>query len=336
MRMGFDAQKTRRRIAILWLCWLFGGCSEGPAPTVSWEHSTFGLYGAAISYDGHFAVVSSTGGNASYWDLKANQMLYAWRHQDGDDNEISHIAFAPNNSHVITASVRDFVVWNARTGEALGYWGVDADINDIAISNAGRFVLLGLKDGRAIHINQRTRRRLEVVAHQNERVATVDMTADGTLAVTGGNDGRVVVWNSNTGSEIHEFEHLSRLIVTKFDPTQQRLLTADEQGHAYIWDLDSGDKLTTLHLDQHQRVITAVRFSDDGSRLLLGFPGRDLRLWDTSTGQRIGSWSTSNRAKGWVVQGSTVYAVAFNEQENAVLAESSNGRGGMWPITAGN
>ncbi|HJP34655.1 MAG TPA: hypothetical protein QF901_01600, partial [Gammaproteobacteria bacterium] len=70
-------------------------------------------------------------------------------------------------------------------------------------------------------------------------------------------------------------------------------------------------------------------------RLLLGFPGRHVRLWDTTTGQRLGSWSTANRKKGWIPQGSTVYAVAFNDREDSVIAESSNGLGQMWPAASG-
>jgi len=337
-----DLSATRVKIGltampgiVICLCGFVAGCSDGPDASARWEHSLIGLYEAALSNDGRFAVVSSIGGNTGYWDLRANTKIYSWRHNDSDDADILHIAIAPNNSHVITADARSFVVWDVSTGRADGYWSVDANIVDVAIANDGRFVLIGLTDGRAIHINQQSRRRLEVVAHRHERVTSVDLTADGVIAATGGNDGRVMVWNSITGAEIHAFEHASRIAIIKIDPSGQRILTADDQGNAFIWDLASGNKLATLNLENHQHVISAASFSHDGSQLLLGFPGTDVRLWDSSSGQLIGSWRTSNRIKGWVPQGSTVYAVAINEQENTVMAESSNGLGLAWPNVSG-
>jgi WD40 repeat protein len=197
-------------------------------------------------------------------------------------------------------------------------------------------VLLGLKDGRAIHIDQRTGRRLEVVAHRHEAVTNVDLVPDGAIAASGGKDGRVMVWDTRTGEEIHVMEHASRIAIARFDPPGRRLLTADEQGDAFIWDLGSGAKLSTVQLGQRQHVITAAQFSNDGTRLLLGFPGRDVRLWNSSSGQLTQSWRTPNRSNGLVPQGSTVYAVAFNEQENSIIAESSNGLGRAWSIAAAN
>jgi WD40 repeat protein len=281
-------------------------------------------------------VISSSTDGASFWNLATNSRLYDWSHGDTPEGQISHIAFAPDNSHVITANARTFIVWNTESGRALGYWSVDADISSLAVSNRAEFVLLGLKDGRAIHINQRTGRRLEVVAHQNERVASVDLSNNGTIAVTGGNDGRAVVWETVHGKQIHILEHRERILVTTFDSSDEKVFTADELGNATIWDLELGKKLTVLELGQRQHVITAARFSQDGKLLLLGFPGRDVRLWNTTTGKQVDSWRTPVRTKGWVPQGSTVYAVAFDESKSAVVAESSNGLGRSWSLHAAN
>lgn len=326
----------REPIVVLCLCAVLYGCNGGADGTTTWEHSYSGLYDAAISNDGRFAVVASFSAGTSYWDLQANSRLYDWRHDDSDDGEIAQVAFAPNSSHVITANARTFVIWDTQTGQALGYWSVDADITDVAISNDARFVLLGLADGRAIHIDQRTQRRLEVIAHRNERVTNVDLTADGMIAATGGKDGRVMVWNAATGDELHVIEHADRIVMVKFDPSRQRLLTADEQGDAFIWELETGSKLATLNLEKRQHVISAARFSPDGARLLLGFPGRDVRLWNTESGQLIHSWRTPNKKNGWVPQGSTVYAVAFNEHDHSIIAESSNGLGRAWSAPSTN
>lgn len=315
---------------------LLGGCADDADVAADWEHSVTGLYAAALSHDGRSAVVSSSSAGASLWDLERHERLFDWRHSDAPEYPIAHIAFSPNDSHVITADANDFVIWDARRGQALGYYSVDAGINAVALSNDARSVLLGLTDGRAIHIDQRTQRRLEVVAHQGERVVSVDLSADGAIAATGGNDGRVMVWRTTDGTELHAFSHRGRVAIVKFAPDDKRLFSAGEQGGAVIRDLDSGERYAEIALPARQSVISAARFSTDGARLLLGFPGRDVRLWDSRAGRVIKTWRTPDRKHGWVPQGSTVYAVGFNEANATVIAESSNGLGRAWHAAATN
>lgn len=325
-----------RRCIVLCTLALLGACADDPDTSGNWEHSRTGLYAAAVSNNGRFAVVSSSSDGASFWDLDRNARLFDWKHGEATEYPIAHVAFSPNDSHVITADARSFVIWDAQQGHSLGYFSVDAGINAVALSNDARFVLLGLSDGRAVLINQITQRRLEVIAHQGERVVTVDLSADGAVAATGGNDGRAMVWRTADGSELQAFEHGGRIAIVRFAPGDKRLFSADERGDAAIWDLDSGTRYAEVELPTRQNVISAARFSDDGSRLLLGFPGRDVRLWDSGAGRLVKSWRTPDRKHGWVPQGSTVYAVGFNATNATVVAESSNGLGRAWRAAAVN
>ena len=125
------------------------------------------------------------------------------------------------------------------------------------------------------------------------------------------------------------------MVKVAIDPTQARVLTADETGKVYISSLKSGKRLAKIELDRHQRVISAARFSSSGKRVLLGFPGRAVRLVDSASGKSIATWRTRTRKKGWIPQGSTVYAVAFDSAERSVLAESSNGLGTAWRMRSG-
>jgi tricorn protease-like protein len=311
---------------------VLSACQMETVVTSNWDHSHSGLFDAAISSDGQYAVVSSFSDGASFWNLDTNSRLYEWRHDETLAGQIAHIAFATDNSHVITANERTFVIWETSSGRSIGYWSVEDDINCVALSDQAKHVLLGLKDGRAIHIDRQSRRRLDVVAHRNERIRSVNTSPDGKVAVTGGDDSRVMVWNTADGSEIHALQHAARITTTKLSRSSNRLFSADERGGAYIWDLESGQKLATLPLGRGQHVITAARFSRDGKHLLLGFPGRSVRLWNGATGDLVKSWRTPNRKNGWVPQGSTVYAVAFNAKETSVLAESSNGLGRSWQL----
>ena len=321
--------------AALLLCVIVGflsACAGDSAPVKTWEHSNTGLFEAAVSHNGNFAVVSSFSEGTSFWDLNKNQRLYDWRHQDDGENNIALAVFSSNDSHVLTADSRTFVIWSTQDGKPLGYWAVEADILDAALSADAKHILLGLKDGRSLHINRLTGRRLEVIAHRNEWVTTVAMSADGRVVATGGNDNRVMVWDSQSGDELHRFEHTHRVVKVALDTNASQLLTADENRNAYIWSLKNGEKRSQLALKRNELIIVEARFSASGKQVLVGFPGRKLGLWSTTSGKRLQSWATPSRKHGWVPQGSTVYAVAFANNESAIVAQSSNGLGGKWKI----
>ncbi|MEM7466255.1 MAG: hypothetical protein AAF387_05160 [Pseudomonadota bacterium] len=310
---------------------ILAGCSSDPKPLKTWEYSSSGLFGAALSHDGNFAVVSSFSEGTSFWDLQKNERLYDWRHSDSENN-ISVAVFAANDSHVLTAEGSTFVIWSTAEGSSLGYWAAESDILDAALSNDAKFVLLALKDGRALHINRLTGRRLEVIAHRNERITSVAMSPDGRVVVTGGNDRRVMVWDAISGEELNVFEHSHRVVAVALDDKNDQVLSADENRRACVWSLDNGKCTTELELQRAEQRIVSARFSANGKEILLGFPGRHLGLWSTRSGKRQQKWLTPARKHGWVPQGSTVYAVGFAGQGREVIAQSSNGLGGKWKI----
>lgn len=309
-----------------------GGCSDNEQALQSWEHAgSSGIYEASFSDDGRFAAVSTVTEGTGLWDLSRDQALYRWRHGDQDRQVILHMDFSPDAGHVITADERSYVVWDTSTGKALGYWTVGADITDVAISNKGRYVLLGLEDGRALHIDQKTRRRLEVIAHRNEPVTSVDLSAGGRLAVTGGNDHRAMVWDAKTGKEISAFEHRARVTLVALDPKARQVFSVDNRGGAFVWDAKSGRQQAQLGLKARQYIISAARFSADGAQLVTGAPGRSVTLWDAHTGIRLDHWRVPT-AGGWTPKGAIVYAVAFAGDGRSILAEASNGHGRRWAL----
>lgn len=237
--------------------------------------------------------------------------------------------FSPDGHWVITADKKTYVIWNTATGRAIGYWTVESDIIDVAISNKSKYVLLGLEDGRALHINQRNQRRLEVVAHGYEPVAAVDLSPEGAIAVTGGGDHRVLVWDTQTGKEIAAYQHPSRVTLVALDSQAEKVFSADNKGGAFVWELRSGNKISRLRLKERQYIISAARFSNNATQLLTGSPGRTISIWDTLSGTRLNRWYAA-KPGGWKPRGAIVYAVAFAGDGKSIVAEASNGVGQRW------
>ncbi|MDH5433993.1 MAG: hypothetical protein OEY19_08605 [Gammaproteobacteria bacterium] len=297
----------------------------------NWPHAAIGLLDAAISKDGKHALVSSVNFGAAYWDLENNQMKYQWTHDDNPENSITNVNLSPDGSRAITADKNTFIIWNTNSGFAYGYWEAPADIRSVAISNKGRYVLLGLGDGRAIHIDMNTGRRLEFTGHRAEAVARVDMSPNGTWAFTGGNDYRAVLWNSKTGKPQHLFEHTTRVTHLKLSTDGQYGFTSGTKGNAFIWDLQSGAQVSKLELKEREYVISSANFSSDNQYLVTGSPGRELSLWSVKTGQRLKQWKVKTRQQ-YKPSGAIVYAVSFTPDGKYIISESSSGFGEKWAV----
>lgn len=307
-------------------------CSDSTSsPKEQWQHAVEGAYAANISNDGKYSVVSSIHHGLSLWDLENNALKYQWsQSQESSDNLVLAADISGNNSHVLTASKENFALWEIGTGESVGFWKVrESSIRDIALSNNGRYVLLGKSNSVVVHIDMETGRRLEFVGHQ-DRINSVDMLPNGRIVMSGSNDFVAYVWDSNTGQVIYKFNHPSRVTYVALDPQGRYAFSADSKKDAHIWDLKTGKKISSLQYTNRQEVFSSVQFSDDGGYLLTGAPSRKVSLWQIGTGKRVKSWRVTPR-KDIRPAGAVVHAVAFRDN-NHIITESSAGYGELWQI----
>ncbi|TQV73669.1 hypothetical protein FLL45_12410 [Aliikangiella marina] len=319
---------------ILWISvsfFILSGCFEGEKSVAEWPHAAVAVLDADISRDGKLALISSVNFGAALWDLENNQLKFQWKHSDDPQRGITALRLSPDGKRAITADEDTFIIWNTNTGKAYGYWQAPAEIRAVAISDLGRYVLLGLADGRAIHMDMNTGRRLEFTGHRDEAVASVDMSANGVWAFTGGNDYRAILWNSKTGQPRHLFEHATRVVKLKLDPSGTQAFTAGTVGNAFVWDLTTGEQKVKLNLKKKEYVLSAANFSSDGTQVVTGAPGRDISLWNVSDGKRVKQWRVRTRDRGRP-SGAIVYAVAFTENDQFILSESSAGFGEKWQV----
>jgi len=150
----------------------FAGCNQYESSLEEAQHTAVGSLDAVISRDARFAIISSVNHGVGFWDLGKNVLLYSWNHGEDPNHEIIATNISPDSSRAITADSRNFSIWNTNSGQSYGFWRAPAKIRAVALSNKGRYVLLGLEDGRAIHIDMNTGRRLEFTGHREEAVAS--------------------------------------------------------------------------------------------------------------------------------------------------------------------
>lgn len=313
------------------LCLLLVGCGrDDPAVVSTVEHAKDGIFDAVISQDGHFAVVSAVTHGVGYWDLDKNALKYIWHHGKTPYHGILNVAIAPDNAFVITATKLDFMVWNTANGKNIAFFEMPAKIIDVALSNKGRYILIGLINGEVHHIDFATRRRVVFLGH-TESVNTVSMSANGAYALTASNDHKALLWNTKTAQIVHEWPHQSRVTLAILSPKGNLALTISAYGQFNIWNIADGKLVSRLDVGERETAISAARFSEDEKILLTGSASRLIRRWDVKTGRQLNSWKATAK-KYWVPSGAIIYDIGFAPDKNYFITEASNGLSQKWKI----
>ena len=123
------------------------------------------------------------------------------------------------------------------------------------------------------------------------RVQAVAISADGRRAVSGGGDGKLRVWDLDTGELLHDLTSDDEGVnAVAISADGRRAVSGNWDEAVRVWDLETGELLHTLG-GRHNAVKTvepgAVAVSADGRRAVSGGEYRTARVWDLDTGELL-------------------------------------------------
>ncbi|MGF1685359.1 hypothetical protein L4C36_01490 [Photobacterium japonica] len=304
------------------------GCFFSGDEQQRWTLASEGTTSFSISRDGRFALYHSAQQGIVLWDLQQNKKLAEFGSQDPYHNTVLTSQISDNNRYAITATAKNFAVWDLAWGQSEGLWSIsDGQILDATIGNNGQHVLLALSNGKALYVDLGSGRRLEFLAHQ-EKVNTVALSPNGRYALSGGNDHFAYLWDTRDGQILYRFAHDSRVRRVALQRDGTLAMTADGHKGAYIWDLSNGEKRSTLAIRARQQTLSSARFSDDGQHLATGTPARRVELWDTTSGDNLGRWEVAPQ-QDTRPPAAVVYDVAITP-EGLVTSGTSAGIAQQW------
>ena len=303
------------------------GCDNGKSPAASIEQAAVGNYSAALSNDGHHALIGSINHGGSLWDLQQDERLYDWNHKKGEFTNIVACAFSPDGNYAITADHQTLVLWSTTDGKAMTYWSAPSDVLAVTLTTNGNYALLGLGDYTAALFNVKQGGVQRIFRHQ-DRVGSVSMSEDGHLALTGSEDQTAVLWNVDTGEALQRWQQDDDIVTVALSADGSKAFTVAKYDSAVLWDTSTGKKLGALPLRasavKRGLAFTSARFSHDGNYLLTGDADRQVQLWDANTLQQIDLWTVPKRSL-MKPTSAAVLAVAFADNDRTFYAVTSNG-----------
>lgn len=115
---------------------------------------------------------------------------------------------------------------------------------------------------------------------------SVDVSDDGTRAITGSIDNTVRVWDLSTGKEIARLDgHEHHVNAVAFSPAGNTALSGSTDLTARLWDIDAGTEIKQFK--GHTNIITCVAFAPGGARVATGSYDGTVRIWDALTGKEL-------------------------------------------------
>lgn len=322
--------KYRLSLSLMLISVIMSGCSPAPDKVHQKIHAQQGSYVADISDTGEFSVVSTATNGILLWPRYANDPKFNWKHDD-ETSQIIAVDASYDGSVVASSTRREFALWDAQSGENLGFWKIGSGgIQDIAVSNNGSTIVLGKRDGTQIAFNPESGRRIEFYGH-SERVNNVDISPNGFYVLSGSNDATAILWDTRSGQIVYRWEHKNRVTQIALHPNAKYVFTSGSTDNAIIWSLPDGKEHSRLQFIDRQKIFSAARFSKDGDLLITGAPSRRVTFWDTKTGESLKHWNV-----GLVEErgpnSAAVLAVYYYDNENILLTESSAGLAEWWQL----
>jgi WD40 repeat protein/serine/threonine protein kinase len=160
---------------------------------------------------------------------------------------------------------------------------------------------------------------VRVFKGHTDAVNCVAFSPDGKTALSGGWDNALILWDVETGQELHRFEgHESGVYAVAFSPDGKTALSGSGDDTLIWWDVVNR---TMIHRFQKEYEgepdpslmgVNAVAFSPDGQTALVGSQDGSLVIWDLEKQTVVRQFDTG--------AADFVYAAAFTPDGSAVLA----------------
>jgi WD40 repeat protein len=265
-----------------------GGVS-GSLPAAKLRKSLLGhaqaIHSVAYSPDGRLLASGDCLGEVRVWDMPDGKLRYVL---PALGPIVLALAFSPDGKYLLTAASQaggDIHVWEAKTGKPGGVLKRHTSgVFEVSFGPGGKTLVSGGWDATIRVWDFAERREVQAIPAPNGQwIRSVVLSADGKIAVGGGENGKVFLLGLD-GQLLKTFHTSAGPLC--FSPDGRLLAGVTwREGRVTVWDANSGEQMRSWHA--HEGEVNGVAFSPDCRAL--GTAGSDgaVRLWAVATHRQL-------------------------------------------------
>jgi uncharacterized delta-60 repeat protein len=326
-------------------------------PIARMTHDVF-LSSIAFSPDGKYVASGGcdqpglnygcTLGSARVWDAATGKEIARMTYE----GDVNSVAFSPNGKYVVSGGCdqQDLnysctqgsaSVWEAATGKEFVRMAYDDNVDSVAFSPDGRYVVSKNGDITICVWEVATGKEIARMIH-DDYVLSAAFSPDGKYIVSGSTDGTVYVWGIGTGKEIARMTYEGFTLSFTFDSDGKYVVSGGcdylnamkycTQGSARVWEATTGKEIARM---TYEGDVNSVAFSRDGKYVVSGGCDKEgfdftctqdsIRIWEAGTGEEIVRMTHDG----------AVNSVAFSPDGKYVVSGSNDKTARVWEINTG-
>lgn len=309
------------------------------------EKENKNIFAVAYSPDGTKLAVG-IGNRPAVYDAQDGILLFPLYFPSGQTRRSSYlvnIQFSPDGQLILAASNDRFFIFDANNGliQLSGYPQFPTGVAGVGILPNNQ-LLVAVKESPAVNYpglleiwnqdNSPARRTYSTSFGPGleERKSftplwSMDISSDKKRVVIGREDSKADIWSIESKTRLAQLTgHTGAVLGVAYSYDGNKIATGSRDTTAKIWDVSNINNVKVLHTLNHEKPVTSVEFSPDGT-LLLTAPYRDTKvwLWDVNSGKLIRSIET----------GGVLYnkSMAFSP-DGSEIAVGSNGEVVIWKL----
>ncbi len=313
--------------AIILLALMATACTDGqPSDSIRLSNPT--ISNAALSEDGHYALIIKDGKIAQFWDLNKQNLVHTLT-PPGQSPVIADTSLSNDGRFALTSDKQNIHLWGLNSGSIHASWPFEhGKILDIAVSKDGRHALIASNNGSAYYVELGSGKTLQQFKHANQ-VNSVALSNDQRYALTGSHDKTAKLWDLNSGKLLHDWGHEAPVNYVIFSHDGRFAMSSGQREKIKLWHTEDGSQITTLAAPPMH--VTSASFSPAGDYIAAGCSPQILSLWSTHNGKHVKDWIIPKQS--FLLPTSIdIHAVRFSPSGNKIITEDSQGYARHWKV----
>ena len=232
----------------------------------------------------------------------------------GHNKTISQIKYSPDGKTIASASWDNTVkLWDAEKGELINTLKHKDAVNTIVFSPDNLTLISGTEDNNIYIWDISAKPKIvKVLTEHTDSIKAVTVSPNGEIIASAGYDNKIKIWS--IAGELLQTIKAHNLAITSlaFTP-DSRIASSSWDNTVKLWSIaDGGKSSSLLHtLTKHQDGVTTISFNSDGTVLASGSGDRNIKLWNTKTGELI------KNLRGHTSQ---INSLAFSSDDKSIVS----------------